>query len=228
MDRVYMAFVQATTGSGGWPMTVFLTPELKPFYGGTYFPPTSRWGRPGFLDLLGELARVWKEDRATRQPRRRRAVRSSAAGDRVPGRNRDRSGDRRRGVARRRHRAVSDGVRHPLWRVRRGAEVSATRRSCCSCCASTREDGPAAAARRRRCSWRRKRFARWRSAACAITSAEGFTATLSTPSGACLTSRRCCTTRRSSRWRISRRDRHQAIRSSWTSPPTRCGTCCAT
>jgi uncharacterized protein YyaL (SSP411 family) len=64
VDRVYMAFVQATTGSGGWPMTVFLTPGLKPFYGGTYFPPASRWGRPGFLDLLTELARVWKEDRA--------------------------------------------------------------------------------------------------------------------------------------------------------------------
>ena len=64
VDRVYMAFVQATTGSGGWPMTVFLTPELKPFYGGTYFPPASRWGRPGFLDLLNELSRVWKEDRA--------------------------------------------------------------------------------------------------------------------------------------------------------------------
>ena len=44
-------------------MSVFLTPELKPFFGGTYFPPTSRWGRPGFADLLGELARVWREDR---------------------------------------------------------------------------------------------------------------------------------------------------------------------
>ena len=64
VDRVYMAFVQATTGAGGWPMTVFLTPDLKPFYGGTYFPPTSRWGRPGFADLLAELARVWKHDRA--------------------------------------------------------------------------------------------------------------------------------------------------------------------
>jgi uncharacterized protein len=63
VDRVYMAFVQSTTGAGGWPMSVFLTPDLKPFYGGTYFPPTSRWGRPGFLDLLNELARVWKEDR---------------------------------------------------------------------------------------------------------------------------------------------------------------------
>ena len=63
VDRVYMSFVQSTTGSGGWPMSVFLTPDLKPFYGGTYFPPTSRWGRPGFRDLLNELARVWREDR---------------------------------------------------------------------------------------------------------------------------------------------------------------------
>ena len=63
VDRVYMSFVQSATGSGGWPMTVFLTPELKPFFGGTYFPPASRWGRPGFADLLGELARVWKNDR---------------------------------------------------------------------------------------------------------------------------------------------------------------------
>jgi uncharacterized protein YyaL (SSP411 family) len=64
VDRVYMSFVQATTGQGGWPMTVFLTPDLKPFFGGTYFPPSSKWGRPGFIDLLGELARVWREDRA--------------------------------------------------------------------------------------------------------------------------------------------------------------------
>ena len=63
VDRVYMSFVQSTTGSGGWPMTVFLTPQLKPFYGGTYFPPSSRWGRPGFVDLITEIARVWKEDR---------------------------------------------------------------------------------------------------------------------------------------------------------------------
>ncbi|HJR58224.1 MAG TPA: thioredoxin domain-containing protein [Vicinamibacterales bacterium] len=63
VDRVYMSFVQATTGQGGWPMTVFLTPALQPFFGGTYFPPTSRWGRPGFADLLSEIARVWKDDR---------------------------------------------------------------------------------------------------------------------------------------------------------------------
>src|SRR5437016_3821564 len=63
VDRVYMTFVQTTTGSGGWPMSVWLTPELKPFYGGTYFPPTSRWGRPGFVDILPEIARVWRADR---------------------------------------------------------------------------------------------------------------------------------------------------------------------
>src|SRR3954447_21796101 len=64
VDRGYMSVVQATTGSGGSPMTVFLHPGLKPFYGGTYFPPASRWGRPGFMDVLGELSRVWKHDRA--------------------------------------------------------------------------------------------------------------------------------------------------------------------
>jgi uncharacterized protein YyaL (SSP411 family) len=63
VDRVYMAFVQATTGSGGWPMSVWITPDLKPFYGGTYFPPTSRWGRPGFVEILQEIARVWGAER---------------------------------------------------------------------------------------------------------------------------------------------------------------------
>jgi uncharacterized protein YyaL (SSP411 family) len=64
VDRVYMTFVQRTTGAGGWPMSVWLTPELKPFYGGTYFPPDSKWGRPGFVDILKEIARVWAADRA--------------------------------------------------------------------------------------------------------------------------------------------------------------------
>jgi uncharacterized protein YyaL (SSP411 family) len=62
VDRVYMTFVQATTGSGGWPMSVWLTPTLEPFYGGTYFPPEARWGRPGFVDILEEIARVWREE----------------------------------------------------------------------------------------------------------------------------------------------------------------------
>jgi len=64
IDRIYMLFVQATTGSGGWPMSVWLTPDLHPFYGGTYFPPDNRYGRPGFLTLIEHLAKAWKEDRA--------------------------------------------------------------------------------------------------------------------------------------------------------------------
>jgi uncharacterized protein len=64
VDRVYMTFVQGTTGSGGWPMSVWLTPDLKPFYGGTYFPPSSKWGRPGFVEILGEIARVWRAERS--------------------------------------------------------------------------------------------------------------------------------------------------------------------
>ncbi len=63
VDRVYMTFVQATTGSGGWPMSVWLTPELQPFFGGTYYPPTSQWGRPGFVDVLTEINRAWRDDR---------------------------------------------------------------------------------------------------------------------------------------------------------------------
>jgi uncharacterized protein len=63
IDRIYMAFVQATTGGGGWPMSVWLTPDLRPFYGGTYFPPSSRWGRPGFVEILNELARLWRDER---------------------------------------------------------------------------------------------------------------------------------------------------------------------
>ena len=63
VDRVYMTFVQASTGSGGGPMSVWLTPDLKPFYGGTYFPPESKWGRPGFVDILQEIGRVWQNDR---------------------------------------------------------------------------------------------------------------------------------------------------------------------
>jgi uncharacterized protein YyaL (SSP411 family) len=64
VDRIYMAFVQATTGAGGWPMSVWLTPALQPFYGGTYYPPESQWGRPGFREVLGEIARAWREERA--------------------------------------------------------------------------------------------------------------------------------------------------------------------
>jgi uncharacterized protein YyaL (SSP411 family) len=63
VDRVYMLFVQTFSGSGGWPMSVWLTPELKPFYGGTYFAPDARYGRPGFSAVLKQVAAAWKEHR---------------------------------------------------------------------------------------------------------------------------------------------------------------------
>lgn len=63
VDRIYMTYVQATTGSGGWPMSVFLTPELEPFFGGTYFPPVDRWGKAGFPTILQRLATLWSEER---------------------------------------------------------------------------------------------------------------------------------------------------------------------
>jgi uncharacterized protein YyaL (SSP411 family) len=168
VDRVYMAFVQASTGQGGWPMTVFLTPELKPFFGGTYFPPTSRWGRPGFADLLAEIARVWKEDRPH--------VDQAAA------------------ELTQRLRSVTLGG-PPESEI---AEPPAL---------------DAAVAQFSGVFDRRN---------------AGFGATRSTPSGACRISRRCCTTRRSSRSRTWRPRRRPARRSTRRSRKTPCSTCCGT
>ncbi|MBI3817679.1 MAG: thioredoxin domain-containing protein [Planctomycetes bacterium] len=64
VDRVYMAYVQAVSGGGGWPMSVWLTPELEPFFGGTYYAPVSKFGRPGFLELLNGIDRAWKEKKS--------------------------------------------------------------------------------------------------------------------------------------------------------------------
>ena len=63
LDRVYMNFVEATTGSGGWPMSVFLTPDRKPFFGGTYFPKEDSYGRPGFRSVLQRVADAWQKNR---------------------------------------------------------------------------------------------------------------------------------------------------------------------
>ena len=63
VDRVYMAYLQAITGQGGWPLNAWLTPDLKPFYAGTYFPPEDRQGRGGLPTILKAIARGWAEDR---------------------------------------------------------------------------------------------------------------------------------------------------------------------
>src|SRR5438132_7729200 len=64
LDSVYMDAVVSLTGHGGWPMTVFLTPEGEPFFGGTYFPPEPRHGLPGFKQLLAAVAEAWRDRRA--------------------------------------------------------------------------------------------------------------------------------------------------------------------
>lgn len=64
LDGIYMDAVVAMTGQGGWPMSVFLTPDGRPFFGGTYFPPVRRYRMPSFQEVLATVARLWKEDRA--------------------------------------------------------------------------------------------------------------------------------------------------------------------
>jgi uncharacterized protein YyaL (SSP411 family) len=64
LDEIYMQATITLTGSGGWPMSVFLTPELHPFYAGTYFPPSRRYNLPGFPEILTAIAQTWKEDPA--------------------------------------------------------------------------------------------------------------------------------------------------------------------
>ena len=61
LDEIYMNAVQIMARQGGWPMTVFLTPDLKPFYGGTYYPPTDRYGRPGFPKVMHAVAEAFSD-----------------------------------------------------------------------------------------------------------------------------------------------------------------------
>src|SRR5436853_2349889 len=63
LDQIYMTAVQLLTQQGGWPMSVFLTPELKPFFGGTYYPPDNRYGRPSFEQVLRAIIDAWQNRR---------------------------------------------------------------------------------------------------------------------------------------------------------------------
>ncbi len=76
VDRLYMTYVQALTGSGGWPMSVWLTPALTPFFGGTYFPPEDRYGRVGFPSVLLQLSQLWRENRGRLQQEAERAMKA--------------------------------------------------------------------------------------------------------------------------------------------------------
>lgn len=65
IDMVYMSVCQAVTGAGGWPLTIIMTPEQKPFFAGTYFPKKGRYGSMGLMELLVQIAKMWKNDRKT-------------------------------------------------------------------------------------------------------------------------------------------------------------------
>ena len=83
LDQVYMAAVQAMTGGGGWPMSVFLTPDGEPFYGGTYFPNEPRHGMPSFLQVLEGVDRAWREQRSEVRGAGQRLVGALAAQNRA-------------------------------------------------------------------------------------------------------------------------------------------------
>ena len=91
LDQHYMAVCQSLTGTGGWPLTIVMTPDKRPFFAGTYFPRSRRWGRPGLLELLPMIAETW---RTGRQEVLRSAESVEAAIGRAPIRVRARSGDR--------------------------------------------------------------------------------------------------------------------------------------
>ncbi|HEY3522143.1 MAG TPA: DUF255 domain-containing protein, partial [Candidatus Limnocylindrales bacterium] len=84
VDQIYMAAVQAMTGGGGWPMSVFTTPEGRPFYGGTYFPPESRHGLPSFREVLDGVSRAWAEQRDEVEQAGSRLVEALVSQQRAP------------------------------------------------------------------------------------------------------------------------------------------------
>ena len=184
VDSVYMDAVVSLTGHGGWPMTVFLTPAGEPFFGGTYYPPEPRHGLPSFKQLLQAIADAWRERRAdierdagaiTEQFRRTRRALARAA-------------DRPRCCPMRCAGCGSSSTRSgAVSAPRRNSRRRRRSSSCCGAESSSR---------------RRKRSTQWRSVGCTTSSAEDFTATPSTANGSCRTSRRCCTTTRSSCPRI--------------------------
>jgi uncharacterized protein YyaL (SSP411 family) len=104
VDAVYMAATQAMSGSGGWPMTVFLSPDGRPFFAGTYFPPHDAYGRPGFPTLLRRIATAWEGDREQLLQRAKSLTAALQRGQAVEGGKADAPAD-----------AVASAVAH--WRA---------------------------------------------------------------------------------------------------------------
>ena len=122
IDQIYMSALHHLGEHGGWPLTMFLTPDGEPIWGGTYFPKTSRYGKPAFVDVLREISRLFREEPEKIEQNRAALMRET----RRHGTRRRRRDDRRRRIewrgapARRHHRSGQ-------WRHARRTEVPARR-----------------------------------------------------------------------------------------------------
>ncbi len=149
VDRVYMTFVQATTGGGGWPMSVWLTPDLKPFVGGTYFPPEDRYGQPAFQEGSG-ANRGCVERRSRKNCRTGRQRLSMRSANRRPRKLRLRARSTI-DVFQEALRTIRPELRSARRRIRHCAEISASGRAQFSdplLCARSEERSGQARARR--------------------------------------------------------------------------------
>ena len=181
VDALYMDATVSMTGQGGWPMTVFLTPEGEPFYAGTYYPPEPRHGMPSFPQLLLAVDEAWRtqrDDIVAQAARLVEAVGRSAQHGAVVGAA---DGGAARG-GRARHRPHLRAAPTAASAGRRSSRRP--RRSSFSCAATPT----------RRWRWCARRSTGWPRAACTTSSAAASTATPSTTAGSCRTSRRCSTT----------------------------------
>ena len=197
LDQIYMSAVQAMTGHGGWPMSVFLTPDLKPFFGGTYFPPTDSRGMAGFPRVLLSVHRAWEErrdeirDSATEMTEQLRSFGTLPKG----------AGRSMLGLLDRAARAVmKTSTRVHGGFGRRPSSPTRWTSRCCSAITPV----PATSTR---CTSYDTRSTRWLGAASTTISAAASPATRPTTGGSSPTSRRCSTTTPCWPRRISKRTR---------------------
>ena len=193
IDQIYMSALHHLGEHGGWPLTMFLTPAGEPFWGGTYFPKTSRYGKPAFVDVLREVERVYRQEPQSVEQNRSALMARLAESARPHGRvvigvpELNRIAQQIGGLIDPVHGGMRGAPKFPqpmmlefLWRAgRRHRTISAISR------------------------WSSSRSRACAKAASTITSAADSRATRSTSAGWCRISRRCCTTTRSC-WSCSR------------------------
>ena len=189
VDAVYMTATQAMTGQGGWPMTVFMTPDQEPFFCGTYYP------RDYFRQLVLNVSQAWRSQRDDVTGQAKHVAAALAENAAATARALRDAGTADPDAAPFRQ-AAETAVAGARPRLRRrptagsAARRSSRRRWCWNSCSAT-TSGPD---RRPRCGWPRAPARRWPAAACTTSSAAGSPGTRSTPAGWSRTSRRCSTT----------------------------------